>query len=1164
MCQNCALLSRLQGTKKGFWPRVKLTSKADTSGSAGKLPMAINTELPMAAIDYSGGWTFLQAMRELVSSTLDEARIIAKDDFWFRHPTPPVRYQSTCRTIAPKKGGSGRGKIGAQADELVRAEKREEEDEESTVVRKIVFFVEYRKLAEIVCQTKVVPWVMFNVISGRRVEPSEVHKLPTRVITITTYGSHMAPEHFQVQQQKRRGIGNHSEGMKFALVGFVRRGANVSVQSKGYKTRIVQSGSSVYHQHELKRDIEGRSERKVVTQIVFPPREKRLERPGVYAGREFDLFTRDPASTLLRLDVDHVWLENAQALSATDRDMVILDKEKAGEVYCRGVFMCEIDNMLFGYNFSYPGGKLLQIPDGNGMDESRTLKACAAMVDLLARQSPRLRRYIVKAYENSGNYGPRYVDLRQGQFDEHFAKLVQQTNQTMNPGTVMVFDETRVVRKVALLRGVTVVSCPRFLCEGATLVKEFVKELHRLPREEIGQDGGAVGWASVVRKEMLHLTGATTMAAVDFPGKLVSKPVLWVDKEVVLVSRAGLAVEFKRQDFVAAKLLLDVITLSTQLNLNTRCGRRKGFKSLADIAFAVYHLVTNAEDTVEKAVGNVPVVPKEAGALTAGVDNGKEAPQNAKSGTSSTGLAGDNTFTSGDAVTAPIVSGGGGEAAGRVASTRGARGVENDVASEANVSAGRAVERGGQSPRSRETEEGASEAENETLTNQGTVARDTGRGRGVTPDTMEIESGAGGLGGGLPNVEAATARVGCDGGASDPKRGGCKRRRGAVEGGLRNRDSSIMVDQIAVGRAELKPGSAENEGGAKMMELELSKGAASPGAVAPGGGCGGPGDASTEVSRGGVEGDIGSQGAGDGLEAESVTADSAHDPSTCDEGSKSGKRAHLTASHGQEVVELSKKRKQHGIRKRKEDVGFAAVPVPRVPFSEQTRGVSALLVKMETPSLSPGVESVSPQLPRCAGLAREAKPAGGSAESVEPTANGERKAEGPRLTGSGEAEGTSRRTRSKRNGEELSAFISAEGQLVPALIHVEERAVGSGSADLYRIAGGSDNESRLVAKCSAVMGDAASRRVIESAVEKPGVDIGLFCCDDDGAPRAFVGQEAGRLFLNVHYHSGEWAKDDLPATLAHEMAHIRSCTSSNVHDHRWSVDFRKWVRSEDV
>lgn len=85
--------------------------------------------------------------------------------------TPPVRYQSACRTIAPKNGRSGRGKIGAQAHGPERAEGREKEDEESTAARKIVFFAEYTKLADIVCQTKVVPWVTSYRFSGRRLEP---------------------------------------------------------------------------------------------------------------------------------------------------------------------------------------------------------------------------------------------------------------------------------------------------------------------------------------------------------------------------------------------------------------------------------------------------------------------------------------------------------------------------------------------------------------------------------------------------------------------------------------------------------------------------------------------------------------------------------------------------------------------------------------------------------------------------------------------------------------------------------------------------------------------------------------------------------------------------------------------------------------------------------
>lgn len=108
----------------------------------------------------------------------------------------------------------------------------EKDAKESTKVRKTIFFVDDTKLAEIVCQTKVVPCVMSYRYSGKHFAPAEVHTLPTRVITITTYGSHMDPEHFGIEQNDSRAIGNHSEDMKFALIGFVLRGANVSVQSK--------------------------------------------------------------------------------------------------------------------------------------------------------------------------------------------------------------------------------------------------------------------------------------------------------------------------------------------------------------------------------------------------------------------------------------------------------------------------------------------------------------------------------------------------------------------------------------------------------------------------------------------------------------------------------------------------------------------------------------------------------------------------------------------------------------------------------------------------------------------------------------------------------------------------------------------------------------------
>ncbi|CAM9219704.1 unnamed protein product [Laminaria digitata] len=98
------------------------------------------------------------------------------------------------------------------------------------------------------------------------------------------------------------------------------------------------------------------------------------------------------------------------------------------------------------------------------------------------------------------------------------------------------------------------------------------------------------------------------------------------------------------------------------------------------------------------------------------------------------------------------------------------------------------------------------------------------------------------------------------------------------------------------------------------------------------------------------------------------------------------------------------------------------------------------------------------------------------------------------------------------------------------------------------------------------MEDERARGVLEAAIKRPGVDLSIFCCGKDSAVRAFVGEGTDRLFLNVHHHGtvSDWAEDDLPTTLAHEIAHVKASTARNVHDHRWSVEFRRWVRSQDA
>lgn len=95
----------------------------------------------------------------------------------------------------------------------------------------------------------------------------------------------------------------------------------------------------------------------------------------------------------------------------------------------------------------------------------------------------------------------------------------------------------------------------------------------------------------------------------------------------MLESRASLAIDLKRQDCTMAKLLLDVIMCSTEENSRKEFRRREGCMSLTDLdlAFAIYHLLVIVAHTVEQAVGNVSMLPKEAEAVTAGVENETEA-----------------------------------------------------------------------------------------------------------------------------------------------------------------------------------------------------------------------------------------------------------------------------------------------------------------------------------------------------------------------------------------------------------------------------------------------------------------------------------------------------------------------------------------------------------
>ena len=234
-------------------------------------------------------------------------------------------------------------------------------------------------------------------------------------------------------------------------------------------------------------------------------------------------------------------------------------------------------------------------------------------------------------------------------------------------------------------------------------------------------------------------------------------------------------------------------------------------------------------------------------------------------------------------------------------------------------------------------------------------------------------------------------------------------------------------------------------------------------------------------------------------------------------------------------------------------------------------------------------EMLSPERASCAGAASQegegskpptmqaARPSAMSncpaIENVDSVSNPETDQPGKGQVVGGEAgAGSAARAiaRPERTGEELGAFSSdgggASSDFIPALIHVGHQSLGGGRVDLYRIAGRKDNESEVSARFSAVMEDERAREVLEAAIKRNGVDVSVFCCGKEDAVRAFVGEGTDRLFLNVHYlfTVSDWAEDDLPSTLAHEIAHVKASTPRNLHDHRWSVEFRRWVRSQDA
>lgn len=1138
-------------------------------------------------------WELKHAIRELLSNTRDQAIVTAN-----RH------FEHTSGTSAP----------------TIESHTKRSQDERTTTT---VFHAGGVRLAEVKSQTKSTKWVACYEPMTATPQAGWSEECVTRVITFTNFASFIQPKHFlrgvsgAEKKQNRDCVGQFGDGMTSAFAVLTRAGANVVVRAKGYTTTAMQNLNDdfSYFQHKKNHSKSGGTPMtpKVVTEVTFNPPDER----GDCAYRTFDPESFDPMSVCLDPLVDHFSLFAGEASETeggsipVEHSAVILQDGMRGLLYNRRFYVSTRRYFLFGYNLSDPERKMINGRDRNGMDEALLFEELKSVVCTAARKSRRVRRRIVNAYR--GEDTGYYTDAQPEWFCKDIVKQLQAEARDMFPGTVMVRSHANtLMRLVAGLRGLKPVICHKFLDEEADLIESFVKDIRALPHDEIEEGGchSATGasagplasqtsWACVVRNKLLDLTGAKTFAAVEFPVEwgLGSKHVVWVDKDVVLVSRGSLDVELRKEDFRTSKFLLDVISHSTNFNLaggKVKESLRSQGTTLLDRAFEIYHTIMNTDHM--PAVDHVKTVEE-----AAAPDGSSAAPPSgprAAVAAAAARLTGEDTPKDGG------VDSGNEATATSEQDAVAAGGADENVCSRATAAtygSAKLARRKRHLPKS--GMEGTKSTSRALCESSGTsnACGDSSIAQENVASSAELKTPAG-VGGHLrPSGSAGTA----------------------VTEGITEATTTTREESHAARRSTTLDGAAAKER---------------------------PGRTSADaVSDGDSDGDGGGGGAHfDDRDDNDDTEGTASPMPMGQTWRRCKKRTHpnalLTPERQDEPFEtLSKRQRDESQR----DVGglggsdegvtgtrgfIASMPAQVTPagsYEGPPTTMSTVCVKMEEVSSSAheGEQQASSR-PRSGdgieiqvganGILKDQRLASGKpGETGEHLASHEplkgcdtERARGDEKRSSRSEEGAdvTRVENPPYGGEELAAFLTDSGDLIPALVHVEQYTLGRvGAIDLYRVAGRKDNGPRVCARFLEVINDRRVRSVLESAVKQNGIKVGVFCYDEGlGAAslkgrdlRAFVGEatrfketegekssgrerrpSTPRVFINLHRHchcrcspgnhdngnmicsttEESWAKEDLPTALAHEMAHIRSHTRSNIHNHQWSIEFRNWVQ----
>ncbi|CBN77567.1 expressed unknown protein [Ectocarpus siliculosus] len=483
-------------------------------------------------------WDAMKGCSELMTNLIDQVRTTLKEEF--PHDTPPLEPPQTTRN---------------EAGEL-----------------HTVFFAGSTKLAEIIFKKTRTKYVRSYALKPNKYEPEEVDRnCLTWVLKFINHGSGIEPHCFlrgvsgAEKANNLECIGKFGDGLKSAMDLLVRLLVNVVVTTAGFTTTaVLERDGNSYMQHSMNKQ----TERRVDVTLTFSPE---LPPDGINP----DLL--DPMSVFLSPSEDGV---------STVHGTVLLGEEMRGMLHNRDFRVAEMGSAyLFGFNLKDPRRDLIQGRDRGAMNPKLTRKVIIMLVREAILKSSRIRRRIVLALTRGGQWTP-YGDIQAGAWGEEAITLIQNENLVMFPGTVLANHHPPICAMIAEVKDLTIKRCHQSLDQGSALVRDFVNEVRSLPREDIGQDAAASGWATTVREELLRLTGATEFAAVDFPGKLGTRHVVWVEADVVLVSRRSLAVNLRQEDVKTAKYLLDTISCSMERELS--------FEKLSERAFEVYHLIISA------------------------------------------------------------------------------------------------------------------------------------------------------------------------------------------------------------------------------------------------------------------------------------------------------------------------------------------------------------------------------------------------------------------------------------------------------------------------------------------------------------------------------------------------------------------------------------------